>query len=88
MGFLDAITGRKAVVKGDMTVGITETGKSEAQKFSSRGANFAILSALDEKSPQTVRDLSLETGMAIADVRPRVEKLARQGYVRFTGLEA
>lgn len=87
MRFIDTLVGRKSKVTGEMTVGITETGKSEAQKFSSRGANFAILSALDEKSPQSVRDISLETGIDVSDVKARVARLARQGYVRFTGLE-
>jgi len=70
------------------TVGITEEGKREAEKFTSHGPMFAILAALAERSPQSIGQLSTRTGLTVGEVKKRLQILARQGYVRFTGLEA
>ena len=72
-------------VRAVTSVGITETGKREAQKYSSGGADFAILAALDDKSPQSMRALASETEMPTGEVMQRVKSLDKRGYVRIIG---
>ena len=68
-----------------MTVGITEVGKNTAQQVLARGPTFAILSTLNEHSPQTIKEISEETQIDITELKERIKILARQGYVRLQG---
>ena len=72
-------------VKANSTVGITESGKREASRFSSRGDSFTILSVLEDKSPQTVSQVASEAQLPEGEVMQRLKIMQKQGYVRFTG---
>lgn len=79
--------GNKPKITNRTAVGLTDTGKREAERFASKGVTFAILSALNEQSPQTIKNLSEETQVPISEIMARVKMLASQGYVRLTGVE-
>ena len=80
------IFGKKSdPVSGHTPVGLTELGKKTAEGALSRGGTFAILSALAERSPQSVLDISNATGMDLGETKERCKILARQGYVRLVG---
>ena len=74
-------------VKTSSTVGITDLGKRQAQRYSSSGSDFAILASLEDKSPQTVSQLAEDCDMPTSEALQRLKTLNRQGYVRFTHIE-
>ena len=78
----------KPKLTSDMTVGLTDTGKKMALRDTSKGRSYAIVASLNERSPQSLGELSEETQIDISEVKARIKVLARQGYVRFTGMEA
>jgi DNA-binding MarR family transcriptional regulator len=84
MGFLGI---GKPHISDSTTVGITETGKREVERFSSNGEGFRILALLDDRSPQVIGNLRRETGLSINEIEDRVKALFKQGYIRFTGSE-
>ena len=57
------------------------------KKQLSRGPTSAIVSALAERQPQSISDLSKETQIDIREVKARVRILSRQGYLRLTDFE-
>lgn len=77
----------KDKITGATVVSITETGKRLAEKFASRGPNFAILSSLCEKQ-KSISELSIDTGIEITELKQRVKILKNQEYVHLTGIEA
>lgn len=78
---------REPKLTSSMTVGITEVGKKTAEQELARGPTFAILACLNEHSPRSVGDISEETQIDIVEVKQRIKILARQGYIRMTGME-
>ena len=72
-------------LKTTSTVGITESGKREVSRFSSRGPAFEVLAALEDKSPQTVTQIAETAQMQSGETIKMLEILKRQGYIRFTG---
>ena len=79
------ITGKDKTIRATSTVGITEAGKREVSRFSSRGQAFEVLAILEDKSPQTVSEISDTAQIQVGDTVKMLEILQRQGYVRFTG---
>lgn len=75
--------GNKPSISANTTVGITEQGKREAERYSSSGDAFEVLALLDERSPQSIKGLAHEAGMSVGDVINRLKVLSKQGYVRF-----
>lgn len=80
-------TAQKPKIKANSVVGITESGKREAQRYSSRGPTFTILAVLEDKSPQTISDVASEAQMSVGETMQHLKTLANQQYVRFTGVE-
>jgi len=78
---------REPKLTSSMTVGITEVGKKTAEQELARGPTFAILALLSEHSPRSVGEISDETQVDIVEVKQRVKVLAKQGYLRMTGME-
>lgn len=74
----------KPKVSADTTIGLTELGKREAEKWASQGRRFLMLSKLNER-PMTVSELSDECGCDVREVEVVVDKLIRSGYVRTIG---
>lgn len=79
--------GSKPKISTVSSVGLTEQGKRVAEKYSSQGVTFVILSALSEQSPQTVKQLADSTQIEISELKKRLEHLAKSGLVRFSSLE-
>jgi len=79
---------REPKLTSSMTVGVTEVGKKTAEQELARGPTFAILALLNEHSPRSIGEISEETQVDITEVKQRIKILARQGYVRLTGMEA
>ena len=75
--------GGRNKVTASMSLGITETGKREADQYSSHGPKFAILAALSERTPMSIGELSNETQIDLNELRVWVTRLAKQGFVRF-----
>ena len=86
MGILNPFA-KEPKLTSQMTVGITEVGKKTAEQELARGPTFAILSALNEHSPRSIGDLSEEIQVEISEVKERIKILARQGYLRITGMQ-
>ena len=79
---------KETKVTSSMSLGLTESGKKEAEQFTSKGPKFAILAALSERSPMSIGDLASETQRDLNGMRVWVKRLAQAGYVRFiAGLE-
>ena len=79
---------KETKITSSMSLGLTESGKQEAEKFTSKGPKFAILAALSERSPMSIGELSSETQIDLSEMRVWVTRLARAGFVRFiVGLE-
>lgn len=78
---------RKPQIKASTIVGLTESGKREAQKYTSGGNDFAVLASLDEKPQQSVGQLSEDTHLPFSDLVQRVKRLSNQGYVRLVGMD-
>ena len=87
MGFSLFGLGKKADIKANTMVGLTESGKKIAEKYVSKGATFAIVAQLNEKSPQTVTELASETDMDINELKARIKDLSKSGVVRVIGGE-
>lgn len=87
MSVFNFMNQEKKKIKASSVVGITESGKREAQRFSSRGPHFEILAVLDDKSPQTVSQIADEASMPESEVIQRLKVMANQQYVKFTGVE-
>ncbi len=66
---------KKLNLKVSSKVGITQAGKMEAQNYSSRGTQFAILAALSERSPMSVGDLADETQIDIGELKHWLAKM-------------
>lgn len=79
--------GKQQQVKASTVVGITESGKREAERYISKGDDFAVLASLDEKSPQSMSQLAEDTHLSFSDVVQRVKRLSKQGYVRLVGMD-
>lgn len=76
--------GGKPKVSAETTIGLTELGKREAEKWASQGRRFLMLSKLNER-PMTVSELSDECGCDVREAEVVVDKLIRSGYVRTIG---
>lgn len=63
-------------ITGETLVGITEQGKKEVERYSSRGREFDLLSPLDDRSPQPVSSLMAETGMSFKEVEKNIKVLS------------
>lgn len=74
----------RSKVKAETTVGLTELGKREAERWASQGKRFLMLSKLNER-PMTVSELSDESGCDVREAEVIVDKLIRSGYVRTLG---
>lgn len=74
-------------IKATSTVGITDLGKRQAQRYTSSGSEFALLASLEDKSPQSVGQIASDCDMTTSEALQRLKVLARQGYVRFTNIE-
>lgn len=72
-------------VTANTGVAITENGKRIAQQYTTRGPNFAILAELDEKSPQTISELTQRLNMDTNEIKKRVDILENQRLVQYTG---
>ena len=72
----------KTKTTASTSVGLTESGRRAASKFSSSGMKFVILSALFERSPQSVNEIAQDKGLEVDEVKSWVEMLERQGIVR------
>ena len=72
-------------IKPTSSVGITEPGRREASRFSSRGDTFTLLSVLEDRSPQTISQVASEAQMPVGEAIQRMKTLQKQGYIRFTG---
>jgi len=76
----------KQRIKAGTMVGLTEIGKRTAERFTSMGRRFVILSKLSER-PMTVSELSEETGMDMPEVEELVENMISSNYIRVMGGE-
>jgi len=74
----------KPKIGSDTAVGITEEGRKESDRYVSRGPLLSILSALRERTPQTIQQLSRETNMSVFETKKHLKVLVRLGFVRFT----
>lgn len=75
----------KRKVSSDTMIGITPEGKKQVEF--AKGSTYAILAGLDERSPQTINGLAEDKGLNVAEVKSRVERLARMGLLRVTSAE-
>lgn len=87
MGFLDLLKGKNKDnqnIKASTMVFITDIGKKTAEKQISKGETFAILSALNEKSPSSVSEIAEETDIDIIELKSRLKEMAKSdvGLVR------
>lgn len=82
MGFSLFGLGKKSDIKASTMVGLTEIGKQKAEKQLSKGAEYAILAPLIEKSPQSVAEIAQEADMNIDELKARIKYLAKSGVVR------
>lgn len=87
MGWFALGTQQDKKIRASTSVGITEQGKREVSRFSSRGDSFTILAVLEDRSPQTISQVADEANMPINEVTQKLKILQRQGYVRFIGME-
>lgn len=69
------------------SIGLTDTGRREAEQYSSRGAKFTILAALSERAPMPFHELAEETEIDKRDLKGWITKLVKEGYIRIMGGE-
>ena len=81
MGFLK----KEPPLSAQMTVSLTDLGKKTAEQFLAKGTTFAILSVLNDHSPQSIKEISEGTQIEMNELKERIKILARQGYVRLMG---
>jgi len=87
MGFLDMLKANKKEgqnIKASTMVFITEVGKKTAETQISKGETFAILSALNEKSPSSVAEIAEETDIDMIELKSRLKEMSKSdvGLVR------
>ena len=74
--------GHKNKIDADSQIMLTEEGKREADTYVSQAPPYRILSALHERSPRNVRDISTEANMDVEEAKEWIKKLEKQGYTR------
>lgn len=85
MRFPFPLAGRRVEgLNANTSVALTEEGKRMAETQTSSGATFAIVSSLDERSPQMVREVAADTQIDMPELKKRMEILIKGGLVRTT----
>lgn len=79
------VPNRGTKVSSATMVGITEQGKDTVQHELARGMTFAILSMLNEHSPQSLGELTSQVGVPYEEMKERIRILESQGYLRYAG---
>ena len=67
---------------GVIQVAITPEGKTEAESYTGSGPVFAVLSSLNEHSPQTIRGICRETNIEATKVKAILRELKGKQHVR------
>lgn len=76
---------KKDKIRATSSVGITESGKREASRYSDSGDHFVLLSELEDRSPQNVANLAKEAHVSINDAIRMLEVLKNQRYIQVVG---
>lgn len=76
---------KPAKITPSTTIGLSDTGRREAEQYSSRGHKFVILAALSERSPMPFHDLMKETEIEGRELKAWIVKLADEGYILIKG---
>ena len=63
-------------------VAITSEGKREAEAYTNTGPKFAVLSSLNENSPQSIHSLARETHIEVNKVRAILKEFKQKEYIR------
>lgn len=78
---------REPKLTTQVAVGLTEVGKRTAEKSLTSGPEFAIMSLLNEHSPRSIGEIAEELDMNADEVKERIRRMMKQGYVRISGAE-